>query len=164
MDAQFVFMAESRWQMSDVANTWNGHHPVPYSVFPPLRTYSGPHRERDIRATPCRGISLMCLVRRKHFANILSSSGEIRNIYRLAQHITHLISILVLLLSSLDQCPMSSVPMGEREYWYNLIGLLSRPTPNRPFAWPFITANPGEEQLHCFNAILCSISMYASPH
>lgn len=52
----------------------------------------------------------MSLVRRKHFANILSSSEEIRNIYRLAQHITHLISILVLLLSSLDQCPVSRWP------------------------------------------------------
>lgn len=164
MDAQFVFMAESRWQMSDVANTWNGHHPVPYSVLPPTPYVLRPTQGKGQRATPCRGISLMSLVRRKHFANILSSSEEIRNIYRLAQHITHLISILVLLLSSLDQCPMSSVPMGEREYWYNLIGFLSRPTPNRPFAWPFITANPGEEQLHCFNAILCSISMYASPH
>lgn len=138
--------------------------PCPIYRTPPTPYILRPTQGKGQRATPCRGISLMSLVRRKHFANILSSSEEIRNIYRLAQHITHLISILVLLLSSLDQCPMSSVPMGEREYWYNLIGFLSRPTPNRPFVWPFITANPGEEQLYCFNAILCSISMYASPH
>lgn len=81
-----------------------------YSVLPPTPYIRRPTQGKGQRATPCRGISLMCLVRRKHFANILSSSEEIRNIYRFAQHITHLISILVLLLSSLDQCPVSRWP------------------------------------------------------
>lgn len=57
------------------------------------------------------------------FCKYFVKLGEnIRNIYRFAQHITHLISILVLLLSSL----LTNVQ--EREYWYNLIGFLSRPT------------------------------------
>lgn len=95
------------WQTLEMDTTLSHIAYSPHSVH--TQAHTG-------KATPCRGISLMSLVRRKHFANILSSSEEIRNIYRLAQHITHLISILVLLLSSLDQCPMSSVPMGEREY------------------------------------------------
>lgn len=152
--AQFVFMAESRWQMSDVANTWNGHHPGIWGI-PPLLTCPDSHTHGQFASNP---ISLMSPVRRKHFANILSSSGKIRNIYRFAQHITHLISILVLSLSSLGQCP-------EREYWYNLIGFLSRPTLDHVAIYQ--RKHPSECQLHYFHAILCNISTYvwyASAH
>lgn len=52
MDAQFVFMAESRWQMSDVANTWNGHHPVPYSVLPPHSVHTQAHTGKGTASNP----------------------------------------------------------------------------------------------------------------
>lgn len=88
------------------------------------------------------------------FCKYFVKLGEnIRNIYRFAQHITHLISILVLLLSSL----LTNVQ--EREYWYNLIGFLSRPTLEPTLFWrSFIKEGTQSEEQQ---KILCNITMYA---
>jgi len=84
--AQFVFMAESWWQMSDVANTWNGHWTA---RTPPWRSH------------PLRSIKTLGSVLWKHFANIPSAMriGNRKYLWP-AQHITHLISILVFLVHS----------------------------------------------------------------
>jgi len=76
--AQFVFMAESWWQMSDVANTWSGHWTVDKSP-------SAGHQDT--------GLSVV-----ETFANIpWAMRIENRKYLWPAQHITHLISILVFL-------------------------------------------------------------------